>query len=297
MTFIVILIFCFGNQFQFNGEIDSYYTLLPTKGLELSFSIIIGVCLPLVLDIVVDFTRRNNAKYRQSLFVIKIPLLVGLLPSSIYFTSSVFNNISSIDIFFISLIVWRDILVMASFFIQYYLISKTLKVSRLYYVFVLLSIGRILLSVSSPEKNTKTILFAFGSFFMIVGIILYFYFHKRKYKSWLPNLNSHNIILPTYIISFCIPLLIFGPFDISQIFYSNMLTIFFATLNAILYRDHIWMKNSTDLLELKQSFVRYIGHEMRTPLNVSCIGIAMLQEELLKEKVFYCRCFQCNCLN
>ena len=34
------------------------------------------------------------------------------------------------------------------------------------------------------------------------------------------------------------------------------------------------------LLSVKQMFMRYISHEMRTPLNVACLGIKILRDEL-----------------
>ncbi|KAL3908729.1 MAG: hypothetical protein SGILL_008373, partial [Bacillariaceae sp.] len=55
-------------------------------------------------------------------------------------------------------------------------------------------------------------------------------------------------------------------------------SICFICYDAFVRRD---MNIKTELLEAKRKFVRFVSHEVRTPLNSVCMGLSLIQEELL----------------
>jgi len=61
--------------------------------------------------------------------------------------------------------------------------------------------------------------------------------------------------------------------------------IFFCTLIFFLY-DYFMKSEShrrKEILDVKRRFVRFISHEVRTPLNVVCMGLELLQSELASQ--------------
>jgi signal transduction histidine kinase/CheY-like chemotaxis protein len=54
-------------------------------------------------------------------------------------------------------------------------------------------------------------------------------------------------------------------------------SICFVSYDAFVRRD---MNVKTELLEAKRKFVRFVSHEVRTPLNSVCMGLTLLQAEL-----------------
>ena len=67
-----------------------------------------------------------------------------------------------------------------------------------------------------------------------------------------------------------------------------VLTILFTSLLFFAY-DHFVRKDITaknHLLDAKRQFVRFISHEVRTPLNSVCMGLTLLQEEIARSLGF-----------
>ena len=72
------------------------------------------------------------------------------------------------------------------------------------------------------------------------------------------------------------------PWSRASIF--SVLAMFFTSLLFVLYdffvrRDFLAKK---ELLEAKRQFVRFVSHEVRTPLNSVFLGLALLQEDVAK---------------
>ena len=57
--------------------------------------------------------------------------------------------------------------------------------------------------------------------------------------------------------------------------------VFFVTVIFLFYDLAVRREFSAkeELLEARRRFVRYISHEVRTPLNAACIGLSLMQEE------------------
>lgn len=61
-----------------------------------------------------------------------------------------------------------------------------------------------------------------------------------------------------------------------------VLVIFLTSLIFLIYDFGVRREfhNKRALLEAKRQYMRYVSHEVRTPLNAVCMGLAVLQEEL-----------------
>lgn len=54
-------------------------------------------------------------------------------------------------------------------------------------------------------------------------------------------------------------------------------SIMFALYDCLVQRN---INKNQSLLQAKRQFVRYVSHEVRTPLNTVCMGLKLLQEEI-----------------
>ena len=56
-------------------------------------------------------------------------------------------------------------------------------------------------------------------------------------------------------------------------------SVLFFVYDGCVRRD---INAKSDLLEAKRAFVRFVSHEVRTPLNSVCMGMTLMQEEMVK---------------
>jgi signal transduction histidine kinase len=102
-------------------------------------------------------------------------------------------------------------------------------------------------------------------------------FCQYKFSLYFAIFGITNILL---IETFTLSMGILVPLLTIIGIYGNILIGF--TFAGLLHRDE--GTRVEESLASKRSFVRYIAHEMRTPLNVSMIGLQMAMEQLEREK-------------
>ena len=90
--------------------------------------------------------------------------------------------------------------------------------------------------------------------YVIIGILIPNTYFRQNYTEMSP-------------INFCIYI------------YTCVLFITFTTMlsNRVIRRD---LESAESALEFKRMFIRYISHEMRTPLNAATLGLKLLQENV-----------------
>lgn len=64
---------------------------------------------------------------------------------------------------------------------------------------------------------------------------------------------------------------------IGAVFAVVMTSVLFILYDYYVHRD---IKDKKNLLDAKRQFVRFVSHEVRTPLNSVCMGLTLLQEEI-----------------
>eukprot|EP00597_Dinobryon_sp_UTEXLB2267_P001423 CAMPEP_0170066180 /NCGR_PEP_ID=MMETSP0019_2-20121128/5969_1 /TAXON_ID=98059 /ORGANISM="Dinobryon sp., Strain UTEXLB2267" /LENGTH=549 /DNA_ID=CAMNT_0010273195 /DNA_START=444 /DNA_END=2089 /DNA_ORIENTATION=+ len=93
-----------------------------------------------------------------------------------------------------------------------------------------------------------------------------------------------NLIVPTILLGVC------GQ-EIALL-YTNFALIVVATLISIIPNRvrQIRLENTENSLEMKQAFVRYLSHEMRTPVNIALVGLGIHQQYLMDQNKLDAEC-------
>mmetsp|Transcript_3598 Transcript_3598/g.5099 ORF Transcript_3598/g.5099 Transcript_3598/m.5099 type:complete len:787 (-) Transcript_3598:22-2382(-) len=104
------------------------------------------------------------------------------------------------------------------------------------------------------------------------------------YSSMLLVMMFVNLIVPSILFGAC------GP-EVALI-YSNFANIIAATLVSIIPNRvrQIRLEFTEQSLEMKQSFVRYLSHEMRTPVNIALVGLNIHQQYLIDKNMLDAEC-------
>jgi signal transduction histidine kinase len=286
LSSLLCSLFCFIPWFQGNTGfigVSCSCDLSPGLWLDFSFATTIAVTLPVFLQVLIEIALDPLDKKTFYFAHERFYLLISfVLPSAFYFA---FRN-SSILGFVISCANSVQNIVMCGILGLMLNQSSRRIWSNPVVLSIALSFQFAQVADLFPSFQTRTgraaqmgmMLFSGALFLFCVGRGAYFYLFRgcvaNERFGFIVSLFSLVFLFATFVASF--------KSSNSAWIYNNCLMNLLAAFVAIVPSrvSESFFSTLEKKLESKASMVRYIGHEVRTPLNIAEIGLALLRNEL-----------------
>jgi signal transduction histidine kinase len=292
--------------FDFSGNHENIEQNL--QRIEIKFLFVSGISTVSVMlfDLIVDFIMKTKSKYKFCRLVISVAYLICCIVPlvSIYRQADIFL-VTTHWFYYLSIGATLDF--MRSISPEIFSLRKSYCV--MFSVFVL-SIFRILsyTSTGTDFPILTTILPIFPAIFFLLfvyPIAQWHYSNLRTYKAkdgivkWLCTLPPGTVsgmFVSSAVIIISALFISAGPITESGhvVFYNfQHITLvsylkFLMAFVLIFVPGRVFKEEMSGLdaeLHLKQAFIRYISHEIRTPVNIINIGIELIEKDVLANRI------------
>jgi len=296
----------FFNEQNFGKEVDKndlIYDSIHSKDFEISLIVCLAVSAPIGLDFLLDILLVTNSA-QSDRFQILVLLLALILPDALIYGVVIPNNNVAL---LVSLFHLRNaLLTLVIIRHMWEFGSNFFPLSHMLITLVFFMTGHVLDSVLAFSKNYLLVLISTKMCFFIAFAILF-----RLIYRWI----KHILVLrprqmadisssDLNILVFLVPAICFGlayvilsvitlgslnentstTFLVSFTYMEAAFTVAVFLLQAR-FKDLNIKRAQKETEEVKRVFVRYVSHEMRTPLNTACMGLEVLASDLKKHRV------------
>jgi signal transduction histidine kinase/CheY-like chemotaxis protein len=271
---------------------------LSSSPMTFVFGLTIAACFSMIVDLLLDFlSKTSHERFFVSdrllilLFVSIVPVLYFIIEPSTELESSLFMCLFTAQRVAIAAPLCR---------------SFKLSPSRIFprrfglVVFVLFGAIQIFIQYWSlcHDQSSYHILFIV-SWIVIAATFAYFFWHYIRYVICMWNSSSSSfsedeyipLTFSTLVMTLEIGLVMiniagaqqYTNFHVNMVAYQNAILVV-TTVVATVLPGRIARSELADrerMIELKQKFVRYISHEIRTPINISLVGLEVLEKNLI----------------
>eukprot|EP01036_Dinobryon_divergens_P031853 gene31853-41335_t len=273
-------------------------TLRTAVGFKVLQGVTIGSALPMLIDIVLDksFKISNIDITRLSLpqFVSTISAAIYLLTNDQYYTTYLFTCFLGMKMLVPSSLIFYSLSQGA--------IASKFNLRQWVFLLPILftAIARVIISYSLlfPEYTILltlvTMCFIIGSisFFLVLAYWLYSFWRQYRVDSVLGLAETEELSYALGLVLFFFCYVAVSLTFNTQKNWLNTTETVLISLNLIQTILVVWLtvlpgrllrkvaEVNDSLLRLKREFVRYVSHEIRSPLNVACAGLEILKADL-----------------
>ena len=169
---------------------------------------------------------------------------------------------------------------------------------------VLCAVGSNLFDLFASGANIATVL---KYLLYVAAVVIFIYLYGKTVRSVWGKKGSESISSADY---FCLVYATLTFFNfIVRVVIGNIVNIFYGSETSIIYiniaaivcitlanmvpnrrEDEINLEVAENSVAIKQAFVRYLSHEMRTPINVALMGVLMHRQYLDERNLLNSEC-------
>ena len=264
---------------------DEHTTLLNSTFVIVSFGCTISTSIPMFVEVLLDYLTGDDKKLKWLFIRERTLILVGLIYSPIGYFIAYSYFPSSIALIVDTLTNTQELFLMWPIFS---IILKTSDGKIWTSVNLLLITTCVAVShVIAPYKSISLPCLIISYLVKVVAFIVFFYCYIKMIIdiNWRSNrITSREFLTYLYTSLLFLYLLLVNlvPLTFSSnktifLTYLNFMSIFFTVSVSVAASrvNRIELNSLNETLRLKQSFVRFLSHEMRTPINVTTIGTIM----------------------
>ena len=285
MAIILQFVIFFFGKTPSNQEIsfpDEHDMLLNSMVVMVSNGCIISASIPMFVEVLLDYLMGDDQKLQWLFIRERIFILVGLIcPPIGYFIAYAYFPFS-IAAIVNTLSSTQDLFLMGPVFSIIHKASNGKIWTSVNLLLITLCVG--ISHIISPYTNQNLPFLMLSYFVRVVALIVFVFCYIKMIIdiNWHSNRMSSRDFLIYFYTSLVFVVIVFHDlvplaFSSNQIVslsYFNFTSILFTVLVSVVPSrvTRIELSSLNETLRLKQSFVRYLSHEMRTPINITNIG-------------------------